>query len=124
LLQELINYYQQEETAAESTKDNNIQQQHRNKTESRRQRDNAMSEGDSLSERALATAANTERHIAAAYALKTSRTIIGRFPLKPKSTNEDAERGIARLISEQYGAETYLFTQTFYGSSFIKYSLP
>ena len=36
-----------------------------------------------VSEPALATAANTERDIAAAYALKTSRTIIGRFPLKP-----------------------------------------
>ena len=88
-----------------------------------------MSEGDSLSERALATTANTERHIAAAYALKTSRTIIGRFPLKPKSTDEDAARDVARLISEQYGAKTgCLFTQTFYGSSFlmlqIKYSLP
>jgi hypothetical protein len=43
----------------------------------------ALSKRMEVSEPALATAANTERDIAAAYALKTSRTIIGRFPLKP-----------------------------------------
>lgn len=55
---------------------------------------------------------------ATAYVSRTPRTIVGRFPLKSK-TSDDVARDIVQEISRNYGSGTYLFNQTFYGSSFL-----